>query len=173
MEEIKKRPNPFEKKIDEMSKQVEEPKTAKKETTSKSTTTKKASTTTKKPAVKKPTTKTKTVIDPKTGTAKVVKAKETTSKASTTTKKTGYPTLTEIAGDYGINIKEDRYDNGSTSITESLDASGIETISVSGGKIKYLSYTMNYDELLLKSCLTIHTSFSFLVMTMVSLNDNR
>lgn len=87
MEEIKKRPNPFEKKIDEMSKQVEEPKTAKKETTSKSTTTKKASTTTKKPAVKKPTTKTKTVIDPKTGTAKVVKAKETTSKASTPSKK--------------------------------------------------------------------------------------
>ena len=64
---------------------------------------------------------------------------------TTTTKKTGYPTLAEIAGDYSINIKEDRYDNGSTSITESLDASGVETISVSGGKIKYLSYTMNYS----------------------------
>ena len=82
-------------------------------------------------------------------------SKKTTDKTSTTTsskgtvssttKKTGYPTLKEIAGDYGINIKEDRYENGSTSITETLDASGVETFYVSGGKIKYLSYTMSYD----------------------------
>lgn len=64
---------------------------------------------------------------------------------ASTTKKTGYPTLKEIAGDYGINIKEDRYENGSTSITETLDASGVETFYVSGGKIKYLSYVMSYD----------------------------
>jgi len=62
-----------------------------------------------------------------------------------TTQKTGYPTLAEIAGDYSINIKEDRYENGSSTKTETLDASGIETISVSGGKIKYLGYTMNYN----------------------------
>lgn len=62
------------------------------------------------------------------------------------TKKTDYPTLKEIAGDYGINIEEDRYKNGSSTKTETLEASGVESFSVSGGKINYLSYTMNYDE---------------------------
>ena len=62
-----------------------------------------------------------------------------------TSKKTNYPTLKEIAGDYGINIKEDRYENGSSTKSETLDASGIETFYVSGGKIKYLSYSMSYD----------------------------
>ena len=64
---------------------------------------------------------------------------------TTTTKKTGYPTLKEIAGDYSINLTEDRYENGSSTKTDTQVASGVETISVSGGKIKYLGYTMNYN----------------------------
>lgn len=99
MEEMKKRPNPFERKIDEMSKQVEEPKkaptTKKADTeTKKKTTTTKKTTTKKAPATKKSTTK--TVIDPKTGTAKV-KGKETAKKSTpktTTTKKTTTPKKT-------------------------------------------------------------------------------
>lgn len=94
MEEMKKRPNPFEKKIDEMSKQVEEPKTEKKTTTKKAST---AKTTTKKAAVKKPATKTKTVIDPKTGTAKVVKPSSSAAKKATTTKTTTAKSTTKKA----------------------------------------------------------------------------
>lgn len=81
----------------------------------------------------------------KTSSSKTISTTTSSSGTVSTTKKTAYPTLAEIAGDYGINIKEDRYENGSSTKTETLDASGIETISVSGGKIKYLSYTMNYN----------------------------
>lgn len=79
------------------------------------------------------------------GTTTKKPSSSTSSGTTTTTKKTGYPTLKEIAGDYSINIKEDRYENGSSTKTDTQVASGVETISVSGGKIKYLSYTMNYN----------------------------
>lgn len=62
-----------------------------------------------------------------------------------TTQKTGYPTLKEIAGDYSINFTEDRYENGSSTKTDTQVASGVETISVSGGKIKFWGYTMSYN----------------------------
>ena len=94
--------------------------------------------------VNKETSKT-TTTSKKTSSNKKTSATTSSSGKVSTTKKTAYPTLAEIAGDYGINIKEDRYENGSSTKTETLDASGIETISVSGGKIKYLSYTMNYN----------------------------
>lgn len=71
----------------------------------------------------------------------------TTNNGSTSiTKKNKYPTLKEIEGDYGINITEKYFINGVADNSRTQEASGIETLTCSGGKIKYLSYTMNYNE---------------------------
>jgi len=88
---------------------------------------------------------TSTTKKPSTSTTTKKPSSSTSSVTTTTTKKTGYPTLKEIAEDYSINLTEDRYENGSSTKTDTQVASGVETISVSGGKIKYLGYTMSYN----------------------------
>lgn len=58
--------------------------------------------------------------------------------SSSTVTKRKYPALTEIPGEYGMNItvKKDG---------ETMPASGIEDILVSGGKVKFYEYSMKYD----------------------------